>query len=135
MLMDQDKKLMGYVIDWKNEIGAIAGPFSPNDTKESWLDRAARKAHVSLRHIKSIYYGHVTDPKHSVASNILTAAEQARVAAAKLDALTLASRFETIAGGLNAQDSDFHCEDVAALINAARLLRGLDSAGNKGEVK
>lgn len=98
---------MGQAINWKNEIGAIAGPFSENDTKDSWLGRAARKASVSLRHIKSLYYGHTTDPKYSVAWNFIEAAKEARIAAARLDAVTLASRFESIAGGLECYGREF----------------------------
>lgn len=119
---------MSMVIDWKNEIGAIAGPFSPNDTKESWLARAARRSSISLRHIKSLYYGHVKDPKHSVASSVLSAAELARKTEARKDASRLATRFETIAGGMNATDPDFYRADVDSLVNAARILREMDSA-------
>jgi hypothetical protein len=113
---------------WREEILAIAGLFQAGDTRESWLARAARKADITHRHIKAIFYGEMKDPKYSVAYKILSAAQKARVDAAKLDASALSSKFETIAGGMLNADKDFYSADVAALINAARLLRGMDSA-------
>lgn len=128
MLTDWDRKLMGYVIDWKNEISAIAGPFLPADTKESWLGRAARKCAVSARHIKSLYYGHVTDPKFSVASSVLSAADQARLDDARKDAARLADIYASAAGGLREIDENFHRETIDALVHASRVLGSMDRA-------
>ena len=125
MLMDQGRKLMGYVIDWRDEISAVAGPFLPTDTKQSWLARAARRADVSLRHITSLYYGHAKDPKYSVASKVLSAAELARIEATRREAAQLASRFEITAEGLNAKDADFFGAEINSLLDAANLLRSM----------
>lgn len=116
---------MGQAINWRDEIALVAGPYDGN--RKGWLSRAARKSGATYRQIKALYYGETTDPKLSVAESVL--------AAARVEAMALASQFESIAGGLNATDSDFHCHDINALIDTARKLRGLDSAGNKGEVK
>jgi len=109
------------VMNWQAEITAIAGPMYPGDTRESWLARAARKAGITFRQCKAMYYGETTDPKWTVASEIVNAAERARQ-----EAQQLAAQFESIAGSLNAKDSDFHCDDITSLIDAARALRGLD---------
>ena len=110
--------------DWPRLIEDIAGPMRANETRERWLDRAARKSRLSYRQIKSLYYGQSKDPRTSTAVRVLDAAEKARKEAAEL-----ATQFEVLAGSLNAQEnSDRHSSDVLALINAARALRGMDRA-------
>jgi hypothetical protein len=47
---------------------------------------------------------------------------------AQREARDLAAQFETIAERLNANDPDFYCSDAAALVRAARILRGMDRA-------
>jgi hypothetical protein len=135
MLLDQSRKLMDRTINWKEEIGAIAGPFLPSDTKQSWLARASRRCTVSLRHIQSIYYGQVDDPKFSVASNILSAADQARIEEARRDAAKLAQIYQSTATALGNVDPDFHRGNIDALVSAARILGALDSSGTEREVK
>ncbi len=112
--------------DWAAEIEAFAGPIGLRDTRESWLARAARKAAITNWHIKALFYGELKDPKYSVAYKVLSAAQKARIDAAKLDASALSSKFETIAGGMLSADKDFYGADADALLNAARMLRGLD---------
>jgi hypothetical protein len=106
--------------DWSRLIEDVAGPMRANETRERWLDRAARKSRLSYRQIKSLYYGQSKDPRISTAIRILDAADKARKEAA-----VLATQFELLAGSLNAQNSDRYSSDVLALINAARALRGL----------
>ena len=117
MLEKSDGSRMTTLV-WRDEIATIAGVYKPTDTRESWLARAARKAKISFRQAKSLWYGECVDPKYSVAENVRRAAEQARK-----EARALASRFETVAGNLNAVDSEFHAADISALIDAARALR------------
>ncbi|EKS37789.1 hypothetical protein HMPREF9696_01739 [Afipia clevelandensis ATCC 49720] len=125
--MKKDKNVMNVIanVNWKDEIGVIAGPFQPTDTKQSWLSRAARKANVSVRYITSLYYGHVKDPKFSVASSVLSAAELARIEATRREAAQLASRFEITAEGLNAKDADFFGAEINSLLDAANRLRSM----------
>ena len=113
--------VMNRTVDWQTEISAIAGPYRPSDTRESWLARAARKSTATFWHIKALYYNELTDPKYSVAYKVLSAAEKARAEASEL-----ASRFESLAGAMNGADKNFHSEDVLMLIHAARQLRGVD---------
>lgn len=129
MSENRDGKVVAYrTVDWRGEISAIAGLFQASDTRESWLARAARRADVSFRHIKAMFYGELKDPKYSVAYKVLSAAQRARIDAAKLDASALSSKFETIAAGMLNADQDFYSADVTALLNAARMLRGMDRA-------
>lgn len=115
------EKLYGKMsaIDWQLEIGVIAGPYDGN--RKGWLARAARKSGATFRQIKALYYRENVDPKVSVALDVLRAANNAR-----REARELATKFENLAGALNAKDENFHCDDVVALIDAARRLRGLD---------
>ena len=115
------KSEMYSVINWQNQITDIAGTLRTNDTRESWLSRAAHRAGITFRQCKALYYGEMKNPKTTVAVRVLGAAEKARD-----EAVDLASRFETLAGAMNASDQDFYSADVVALINAARALRGLD---------
>lgn len=91
-----------------------------SDTRESWLARVARRSGVSYRQIRSLYYGQSKDPRTSIAVKVLGAADKARAEASEL-----ASRFENLAGSLNAKDENFFSPDVLALLDAARRLRGM----------
>lgn len=133
MVMKKDKNLMSVVIDWKNEIGSIAGPFLPSDTKESWLGRAHRAVSkinkdVTFRTIERMFYGYVKDPKYSVASSVLSAAEQARLEDARRDAARLADIYASAAGGLREIDENFHRETIDALVHASRVFSSVDRA-------
>ncbi len=137
MLTDRDRKMSNLDINWDHEIGTIAGPFLPTDTKDSWLGRAYREISkinpkVSFRHLRSIYYGHVPDPKFSVGKSILSAADQARLDEAKRDVEKVATLYRVHAERLAAIDEDFNREQINALVSAARILGERNSPGNKG---
>lgn len=113
----------------RDVIATVAGPRTWNDTRESWLARAARRANISYRSAKSLWYGEINDAEHKAARRMVKAAEQH----GRDEARELAGRFESIAVALGATDADFHREDVVALLYAARALRGLACPGNDGE--
>lgn len=119
------EKLSGRA-DVRELVAAVAGPRRWSDTRESWLSRASRRAGVSYRQAKALFYGEITDADHR-------AARKMREAAGRYEAQELASRFEALAGALNVKDEDFHRTDVAALLHAARALRGLDRSGTGQE--
>jgi hypothetical protein len=133
VLMKRNRKMSDQVVNWKNEIGTIAGAFRPDDTKESWLGRAftqVRKLNqkITFRHLTSLYYGHVTDPKFSIAISIISAAEKARLEAARNDASRLAEIYQNAAGALSEIDQNIHRDDIDALVSAARILGALNRA-------
>ena len=99
---------------------AVAGPRDFNDTRETWLRRAGRRAGVSFRQVKAIWYGEISDPHHRSVRLMQDAAMKR--------ARELAGTYEYAAQRLATIDPDFHCDDVVALIRAARALRGVDSA-------
>ena len=110
----------------REEIAIVAGPKNWGDTRESWLARVPKKVPtVSFRTVKALFYGEIDDPDHWAARDIRREAE---IIQARKEATALADQYESIAGGLLAKDQDFHSEDVAALVHAARILRGMDRA-------
>lgn len=116
-------------LEMRRSIAALAGARSFTETRERWLERAARRAGISFRTAKALFYQEQRDPRASVVERVRDAAQRL----AKQEAADLASRFETIAAALDARDQDFHSDDVAALVGAARALRGLDRARDRGE--
>lgn len=100
-------------------VAAVAGPMAWSENRKGWLARAAREAGVSVRAAKALFYGEITDPEHK-------AARRMKEAAGRHEARNLASQFESLAHSLNVRDADFHSSDIAALVSAARTLRGLD---------
>lgn len=114
-------------INWHDQIGVIAGPYNGN--RKSWLSRAARRANVTYRTVKSLYYGESTNPRHSVATSILSAAEKARIEEAQRDASHLSQIYYRRAEALAAIDADFHRPEIDALVEAARILGRGDCAG------
>ncbi len=116
------------VSEMRNAIAIVAGPKDWGDTRESWLARVPRKVKtVSFRTVKALWYGEILDVDHWAARDIRAAAT---LIEARKESNSLATQYESIAGGLTATDPDFHSADVAALLHAARILRGLDRAGN-----
>ncbi len=104
-------------------IESVAGPRTWSDTRQSWLNRAARRSGLTYRTIKGIWYGEITDEGHS-AVRIL------RRVAADTSPEILAQRLEALARGMVAADADFYRPDIRALIDAVRALRNLDRPGN-----
>lgn len=105
-------------------IETIAGPYRGN--RKGWLASVSKAVNgVSYRTVRAFWYREIEDEDHLAAQAIRRTAAELK---AKREAKDLASQFETIAGGLNARDPDFHSADIAALVHAARILRGLDSA-------
>lgn len=109
----------------RKEIAIVAGPREWGDTRESWLARVPRRVStVTFRTVKALWYGEITDPMHWAARDIRRAAQTIE---GRREASALAAQYETIIGGLNARDPDFHSADIAALVSAIRSVR--DVAG------
>lgn len=106
-------------------VEAVAGPRTINDSRESWLRRAARLAGTTYRQAKALFYEEIADPHHPTITKF-------KEAAGRHEARLLAEQFERLAVALDHRDTDFHSPEIAALLGAARALRGLDRAGNNG---
>lgn len=126
--MEKQVAKMEHAVNWADQIGIIAGPFDGN--RKGWLARAARSAGVTYRQIKALYYGENGDPRHSVATRILSAAEQARVQEARCDALKVADILTRYAQTAAASDADFNGPQIDAALSVLRQFGGGNSAGN-----
>lgn len=102
-------------------IAAVAGAQQCFDTRQSWINRAARRAGISFRAAKAVFYGEITDPEHRAARRLAAAAGMT----ARGEATELADKFDTIARGLHVQDQDFYRAHVLALGEVARILRSI----------
>lgn len=99
-------------------VTAVAGPRLENDTRESWLRRAARLSGTTYRQAKALFYSEIKDPFHPTVTRF-------KEAAGKHEARNMAEQFERLAVALDHRDTDFHSPEIAALLSAARALRGL----------
>lgn len=120
---------MSRAINWQDEIEVIAGPYSGN--RKHWLSQAARRAGVSYRQIKGLFYAETNDPKLSVASKVLSAAEQARLEEARRDARMVAEILYRHAETLAQTDEDFHRNSIDGLIETARAISNRDRTGDR----
>lgn len=108
----------------RREIAIVAGPKDWGDTRESWLGRVPRKVRtVSFRTVKALWYGEITDPEHWAARDIRREAE---LIEARKEAASLASQFQSIAGGMRATDQDFFRTEIDRLERIARQLGAVD---------
>lgn len=57
-------------------IALLAGPRENRDSRESWIAKAARPPALTLRTIKSLYYGEITDPVHPAVVALKEAADR-----------------------------------------------------------
>jgi hypothetical protein len=106
-------------------VEAVAGPRMVNDTRETWLRRAARLAGTTYRQAKALFYSEITDPYHPTITKF-------KEAAGKHEAIQLAERYERIAMALHHKDADFHQHDAAAMLAQAHALRNLVGSRNRG---
>lgn len=102
-------------------VAEVAGARSWSDNRKSWLSRAARRAGLSYRSVRALWYGEITDTSRAARLMRMTAE---RIAADR-EMKHLADKFEAMAARLRAKDADFHREDAASLCESARRLRGL----------
>lgn len=107
--MDLEKRSGRDVV--RNLVAAVAGPREWSDNRKSWLARAARRAGITSRQAKSLFYGEITDPNHKAARLMRDAAEL----------------HANVAHGLLAKDPEFFSEHVAVLLELAASLRARDS--------
>jgi hypothetical protein len=92
-------------------IASVAGERRWSDTRESWLARAARKAGISYRQCKALWYAEIKDEHHRSARLMRDAAEK---------------KYTALVSALHQSDPEFHVHDISALLDLARRIRALD---------
>jgi hypothetical protein len=116
----ESKKMENLSSENFRELIEAVTPRSVNDSRESWLRRAARLAGCSYRSAKSVFYQEITDPDHKTITKLRRAAQH--------HANNLARQFELAAVALDHRDADFHLHDIDAFRAAAHALRKLGVA-------
>lgn len=74
--METMEKSFSQVPNFRDLVATVAGPRGWNDTRQSWLARAAQRAGISYRQAHALFYGEITDPQSRSATKMRTAAEQ-----------------------------------------------------------
>lgn len=108
-------------------VEAVAGPRLTNDTRETWLRRAARMAGTTYRQAKALFYSEITDPHHPTVTKFKEAASFNN------EMRQLAYDYECMAMALQHRDADFHQHDVSAALANADTLRNLVSTRTRGK--
>lgn len=104
-------------LEMKHSIVLLAGHRHSSDTRESMIARAARRANISFRQAKALFYGETRDPRASVV-------EKVRAAIKDAETDNLAARFIALETTLAHVDPEFFGPAVEALREAARALGG-----------
>jgi hypothetical protein len=125
------KVFRGFVV--RTEITFLAGPRQWGDTRGSWLARVPKiikralgteAETVSVRMVKSLWYGEISSGEHHAARDIKRAVE---VIKARDEARALAEKYQSLIGGMRAAHPDTsnpYSEDIARLERIARILGG-----------
>lgn len=69
----EDHRVSSIATEMREGLAVVAGPRLAGDTRESWLARGARRAGISYRQAKSLFYGEAADPRASVVEKIRAA--------------------------------------------------------------
>lgn len=108
-------------------VEAVAGPRMVNDTRETWLRRAARVAGTTYRQAKALFYSEISDPHHPTITKFKEAASFNN------EMRQLVQQYESMAMALQHRDADFHQHDITAALAQADALRNLVSARARGK--
>lgn len=108
--METMEKSFSQVSNFRDLVATVAGPRGWNDTRQSWLARAAQRAGISYRQAHALFYGEITDPQSRSATKMRLAAEQLGSVAARLEVI----------------DADFHQPDIAAFRALAERVGNLE---------
>jgi hypothetical protein len=124
--------VMNPTVDWSSKIEEIAGgPFPPGGNLCGWLESVRRKiSGVSFWHVQQLYKGELKDPKYSIAYQVLSAADRARLQKARLNVANAEAICRETIARLEAVDADHHRTQIDALRTSLDLISARDSAGN-----
>lgn len=112
-----EKSEMSSVAEASLLIRKVAEPRPVGDKVKAAIRRAAQMLGFPFSRAKDIWYE-----------------DARRIDPVEMDALReQAGIYETVAYRLINQDEDFHSAHAAALLDAARIIRGVDRTGNNGE--
>ena len=106
-------------------IAAVAGPKGWDETRERWLERASRKAGITYRAAKAIFYSEIADPEHRAVRRLAAAARlREKERQARADTATSIGKLVALRASLAAIDPEFHREAIGQLDEAIRVMGG-----------
>ena len=121
-------------IEMRSAIIELAGSREVFDSRQLWLDRAARAAGISSRMARRLFYCETNNPSSEVVESVrrargnlrTKAKEQADVAGeARAEYRQMLARIERLENALRLSDEDFNGPQIDAL---RRLARSPDSS-------
>ena len=102
----------------------IAEPCPVGDRVKAAIDRAARRVGLPTQRVENLWYGEARLVK-AEEMDAIRRADEARLTkerSAREQAAELGALFAGVAERLRTQDEDFHRDDIASLVDAARIL-------------
>lgn len=122
-------------VEMKNAVIALAGERRWNETRQRWLERAARRAGITYRSARALFYCEPHQPRAAVLHKVRAAVERKNKsleANAHNANQGLLDRLARIEAALMASDPDFYSEAISAIRDTARQINGKASpAGNE----
>lgn len=109
-------------LELKYAVVTLAGPRRDGDTRESLIARAARRAGISFRQAKSLYYGETRDPRASVVERVraaLAAHSSQSEANARAELAAIKDRIASLTAQLDAMDQDTASARLAEVFGPA----------------
>ena len=109
-------------IEMRSHIIGLAGPRHWHDTRESWLAKAARKAGISYRCARSLFYCEQIDPRFSIVERVRAASsrEQKAETNARAELAAIRDQLTAVARHMAVVDPEYFGESIALLEQAAR---------------
>ena len=109
----------------RNVMIALSGRPPAYGEQPRWLRSLAERLGISVRMTRSIWNEEIRDPEHWAIKKVRREAE---LNEARKEAAALAQQYQTIAGGMRAQDENFYRSEIDRLERLARIIGGLDRA-------
>ena len=118
-------------IEMRQGIIRLAGERSWFETRQRWLERAARIAGISTRTAKALFYCEIVDPKSSVVERVRSALrdfDREQEAKARDERSDILERIARIESRMGQTDPDFFSSQAAGLRASICDGSGVDSA-------
>lgn len=125
---------MPLATEMRDAIVLLAGEREWGVTRERWLEGAARRAGISYRQAKRLFYGE-SGPKAETVERVRAAArsrQREKLREARDAYTSLIGSIARAEVALRIRDSEFHSPEIDAL---REILGGVDSSVAEGEVK
>lgn len=123
-------RFMSAVAEAAFRLRRIAEPRPVGDRVKAAINRAAQRVGMPAERVKALWYGETRLVRAEEMDAIRRAdrAREAKEQTARDQAAALGMLFAGVAERLRTGDEDFHREDVAALLDAARALGAVGGA-------